>query len=150
SVPCTPFINVKDGAHGVMRPTLLSAVLQLRCAGRACAVDAAEDFSLHFHAVADDTAVTVRAKKRKRGDCALETVESMTLSAHDHFKRLVVIVLANFACRHTKFVRARGGLWRCLFGDRTKIERHRVCTTVLSLTPRFSEVLCAAITEGTA
>jgi len=125
-----------------MRPILLSAVLQLRCAGRACAVDAAEDFSVHFHAVADDTAVTVRANRRKRVNCALETVESVTLSAHDHFKRLVVIVLANFACRHTKFVRARGGLWRCLFGDRTEIERHRVYYCSLINTSLQRGALC--------
>jgi hypothetical protein len=71
-------------------------------------VDTAEDFFVRFYTVADDTAVTVRANRRKRVDCALETVESVTFSAHDHFKRLVIIVLANFACRHTQFVRARG------------------------------------------
>jgi hypothetical protein len=32
-------------------------------------------------------------------DCALEAIEGVTLSAHDHFKRLVIFVLANFACR---------------------------------------------------
>jgi hypothetical protein len=30
----------------------------------------------------------------------------VTLSAHDDFKRLVIIVLADFAFRHTQFVRA--------------------------------------------
>ena len=90
-----------------LRPTL-NAILQLRCAGLACAVDTAEDFFNRFNAVSDDTAVTVRTDRRKRVDCALETVESVTFSAHDYFKRLVIFVFANFACRHTQFVRARG------------------------------------------
>jgi len=93
----------------------LSTVFQLRCAGRACAVDATEDFSARFDAVTDNAAAAVRANRRQRVDCALEAVEGVTLSTHDHFKRLVVVVLANFACRHTQFVRARGGCWRCLF-----------------------------------
>jgi len=41
--------------------------------------------------------------------------EDVTLSAYDHFKRLVILVFANFAFRHTQFVRARGGSRRCLF-----------------------------------
>jgi hypothetical protein len=64
-------------------------------------VDTTEDFSIRFDAVADDTAIAVRANRRQRVDCALEAVESVTLSAHDHFKRLVIIVLADFAFRHT-------------------------------------------------
>ena len=99
-------MNAKYGAHGVTRPTL-NAVLQLRCAGRACAVDTTEDFSVRFDAVADDTAIAVRANRRQRVNCALEAIEGVTLSAHDDFKRLVIIVLANFAFRHTQFVRAR-------------------------------------------
>ena len=71
-------------------------------------MDTTENVSVRLDAVADDPAVAVRANRRKRVDCALETVESVTFSAHDHFKRLVIIVLANFACRHTQFVRARG------------------------------------------
>jgi hypothetical protein len=64
-------------------------------------MDTTEDVSVRFDAVADDAAVAVRANRRQRVDCALETVEGVTLSAHDHFKRLVVVVLANFASRHT-------------------------------------------------
>jgi len=106
----------------VTRPTL-SAVLQLCCAGRACAVDTTENFSVRFDTVADDTAVVVRANRRELVDCTLETVKSVTLPAHDHFKRLVIIVLANFACRHTRFVRARGDQWRCLFTSLTRFSR---------------------------
>jgi hypothetical protein len=64
--------------------------------------------------VADDTAIAVRANRRQRVNCALEAIERVTLSAHDDFKRLVIIVLADFAFRHTQFVRARGGSRRCL------------------------------------
>jgi hypothetical protein len=39
----------------------------------------------------------------------------VTLSGHDHFKRLVILVFANFAFRHIQFVRARAGPRRCLF-----------------------------------
>jgi hypothetical protein len=78
-------------------------------------VDTTENFSVRFDAVADDTAVAVGANRRQRVDCALEAIEGVTLSAHDDFKRLVIFVLANFACRHTQFVRARAGQWRCLF-----------------------------------
>ena len=78
-------------------------------------MDTTEDLSVRFDAVPDDTAVAVGANRRQRVDCALEAIEGVTLSAHDDFKRLVVFVFANFACRHTHFVRARGGARRCLF-----------------------------------
>src|SRR5262245_51813718 len=98
-----------------------SAVLQLRCAGRACAVDTAEDFSVRFHAVAHYAAVAVRANRRQRMDRALEIIEDVSLSAHDHFERLVIIVFANFTFRHTEFVRARRGYWRCSFAIANEI-----------------------------
>jgi len=112
----------QNGAHGVTRPTL-SAVPQLRCAGRSCAIDTTEDFSVCFNAVADDTAIAVRANRRQRVNCALEAIERLALSAHDDFKRLVIIVLADFAFRHTQFVRARGGSRRCLFTVADDIQR---------------------------
>lgn len=89
------------------RSDSLSAVLQLRCAGCACAVDTTEDFSIRFNAVTDNTAVAVGANRRKRVDCALEAIKGVTLSMHDDLKRLVIIVLADFAFRHTQFVRVR-------------------------------------------
>jgi hypothetical protein len=64
-------------------------------------VHAAEDFSVRFDAVADYAAITVWANRRQRVDRALEAVEGVTLSGHDHFKRFVIFVIANFACRHT-------------------------------------------------
>ena len=122
------------------RPTL-SAVLQLRCAGRACAVDTTEDLSVRFDAVADDTAIAVRANRRQRVDCALEAIKSVTLSAHDDFKRLVIIVLANFACRHTQFVRARGGQWRCLFSVAKEIQVEPAGITDAGYRLRAAEIL---------
>jgi hypothetical protein len=85
-------------------------------------VDATEDLSVRFDTVTDDPAVAVRANRRQRVDCALEAIEGVTLSAHDDFKRLVIFVLANFACRHTQFVRARGGSRRCLFAFANEIQ----------------------------
>ena len=78
-------------------------------------MDTTEDFSVRFDAMADDTAAAVWANRRQRVDCALEAIEGVTLTAHDDFERLVIVVLANFACRHTQFVRARGCSRRCLF-----------------------------------
>jgi len=78
-------------------------------------MDTTEDFSICFHTVPDNTAIAVRANRRQRVDCAFETVENVALSAHDHFEGLVIIIFANFACRHTQFVRVRRGAWRCLF-----------------------------------
>jgi hypothetical protein len=46
----------------------------------------------------------------------------VTLPVHDHFKRLVIIIFANFACSHTQFVRARGGSRRCLFTVAKRIQ----------------------------
>jgi hypothetical protein len=96
----------------VTRPTLC-AVLQLCCAGRACAVDTTKDLPIRFDAMSDDTAIAVRAHRRQGVDSALEAIKDVALSVHDDFKRLVIIVFANFACRHTHFVRAKGGQWRC-------------------------------------
>ena len=64
-------------------------------------MDATEDLSVLFDTVADDSAVAVRANRRQRVDCAFEAIEGVTLSGHNDFKRLVVFVLANFACSHT-------------------------------------------------
>ena len=92
--------------HQVTRPTL-NAILQLRRAGCACAVNTTEDLSVRFDAMADDMAVAVGGNRRKRVNCAFEAIEGVTFPTHDHFKGVVIIVLANFACRHTQFVRAR-------------------------------------------
>jgi hypothetical protein len=41
----------------------------------------------------------------------------VTLSGHDYFKGLVILVFANFAFRHIQFVRVRGASRRCFIGD---------------------------------
>jgi len=84
-------------------------------------MDTAEDFFVRFHTVADDTAAAVRTNRRQRVDCAFKAVENVTLSAHNDFKRLVIIIPANFAFSHTQFVRARRGEWRCLFAVANEI-----------------------------
>ena len=85
-------------------------------------MDTTEDFSVRFDAVTDDTAIAVRANRRQRVNCALEAIKGAAFSAHDDFKRLVIFVLANFACRHTQFVRARAGSRRCLFRVANEIQ----------------------------
>jgi hypothetical protein len=99
---------------GATRSTL-DAIFQLRCAGRACTVNAAEDLFICFDTVADDAAIAMRANRRQRVDCAFEAIEGVTLSAHNDFKGLVVFVFADFAHRHTQLLRARGGSRWCLF-----------------------------------
>ena len=64
-------------------------------------MDATEDLSIGFHAVADHPAVAVRANRCERVDCALEAIEGVMLAGNDHLKRFVIFVLANFACSHT-------------------------------------------------
>jgi len=47
-----------------MTHPMLSAVLQLRSAGRACAMYTTEDLAVPFYAVTDDTTIAVRANGR--------------------------------------------------------------------------------------
>lgn len=110
-------------AGNVRDPLTLSAILQLRRARRAGAVDAAKDASIRFNTVTDDTAVAVRANRRQRVDRALEAIEGVTFSANDNFKRLVIVVLANFTCSHTEFLRARWGSRRCIFSVANGIQQ---------------------------
>jgi hypothetical protein len=64
-------------------------------------MDATEDLSIGFHAVANDAALAVRANRRERVDCALEAIEGVMLAGNDHLKRLVIFIFANFASSHT-------------------------------------------------
>ena len=64
-------------------------------------MDAAEDLSIGFDAVADNPALAVRANRRERVDCALKAIEDVMLAGNDYLKRLVIFILANFACSHT-------------------------------------------------
>lgn len=64
-------------------------------------MNAAEDLSVGFHTVPDDSAVAVRAHWCQRVDRALEAIEDVMLAGNDHFKRLVVFIFADFAFSHT-------------------------------------------------
>jgi hypothetical protein len=65
-------------------------------------MNAAIDLPIGFHTVPHDPAVAVRADRRQRVDRAFEAIECVMLSGYDHFKRLVIFILANFACSHTQ------------------------------------------------
>jgi hypothetical protein len=78
-----------------------SAIFQFRSAGSARAVDATENLSIRFNAVSDDPATAMRANWCKRVNRAFEAVEGVELPANDYFKRLVILIFANFAGRHT-------------------------------------------------
>jgi hypothetical protein len=86
-------------------------------------MDAAEDLSVSFHTVPNDSAVAMRANRRQRVDGALETVEGVTLPADDHFKRLVVFVLGNFACSHIQMF-SRAGRSVAVFASFAKAKLH--------------------------
>ena len=64
-------------------------------------MNAAEDLSICFYAMPHDPAIAVWANGRQRVDRALEAIERVMLSGHDHFERFVIFILANFACSHT-------------------------------------------------
>ena len=63
-------------------------------------MDATEDLSIGFHAVADHPALAVRANRCERVDCAFEAIEGVMLAGNDHFKRLVIFIFANFTSSH--------------------------------------------------
>jgi len=65
-------------------------------------VDATEDLSVRFNAVADYSAMAVRALGRQRVDSALEAIEGVMFPANDDFKRLVIFIFTNFTCSHTQ------------------------------------------------
>jgi hypothetical protein len=91
----------------------LNSVLQRCFAGGTRAMNAAIDLPIGFHTVPHDPAVAVRADRRQRVDRAFEAIECVMFSGYDHFKRLVIFILANFACSHTQSFRASVALRRC-------------------------------------
>jgi hypothetical protein len=76
-------------------------------------MNATIDLPVGFHTVPHDPAVAVRADRRQCVDRAFETIECVMFSGYDHFKRLVIFILANFACSHTQSFRASAALRRC-------------------------------------
>ncbi len=63
---------------------------------------AAEDLTVLFHAVTNNTALTMRTRRRERMDRAFEAVKDVTLSAGYYFECLVIFVSADFALSHTE------------------------------------------------
>ena len=110
-------------------------------------MDTTEDLIVRFNAVANDTAIAVRANRRQRVDRALEAVEDVTLSGHDYFKRLVILVFANFAFGHTQFVRARGGSRRCFF-YRSQIDSSAWSAGIIDAGYRFAPRNCSGLERG--
>jgi hypothetical protein len=78
----------------------------LRFAGRTRAMNAAEDLSVGFNTVPDNPAVTMRTNRSECVNRALEAVEGVVLPGDHNFKRLVIVVFANFAFSHTNLSRA--------------------------------------------
>ena len=76
-------------------------------------MDTAEDLSVGFHTVPDNSAVAVWADRRQRMDRAFEAIECVMLSGYYHFKRLVIFILANFACSHIRLFRASAAMRWC-------------------------------------
>jgi hypothetical protein len=70
-------------------------------------MDAAEDFAALLDAMSDDPAMAVRTNRRERVDRAFEAIKGVLLASDDHLKRLVIVIFANFAFRHTKFFACR-------------------------------------------
>jgi hypothetical protein len=68
-------------------------------------MNATVDLSIGFHTVPDDPAVAVWADRRQRVDRAFEAIERVMFAGYDHFKRLVIFILANFACSHIQLFR---------------------------------------------
>jgi hypothetical protein len=76
-------------------------------------MNAAEDLSVGFHTVPNDSTIAMRADWCQRVDRALEAIERVMLAGYDHFKRLVIFIFANFACSHIQLFRASAALRRC-------------------------------------
>lgn len=74
------------------------------------AVGAAVNAIAFLHIVADDAAAALSALGREGMDGALEAVENMLLAFHDHFKRFLIIVSANFALSHIISSRAASAM----------------------------------------
>jgi len=81
-------------------------------------MDAAENLPVSFNAVPDNPAIAIRANRRQRVDGAFEAVEGVMLPADDHFKRLVVFILANLTCSHTQMF-SRAGRFAAVFSFRS-------------------------------
>jgi hypothetical protein len=68
------------------------------------AVGAAEKSLFRLDAVPDNLAAAMRADRRQLVYRALETIENVTVSRRDNFKRQIIIVAANLASCHSSQV----------------------------------------------
>lgn len=82
---------------------VLQAVFCAGYAGPAGAMRATIHRAFRFHAVADDFAAAVGTCGGQRMNGALETVEVMRFTGHDHFKSLVIRIAAHFTSCHFTF-----------------------------------------------
>ena len=68
------------------------------------AVSAAIDRPAGLYAMAQDSAVAMRAARREFVNCAFKAVERMILSAENNIKGFVIVVAAGFALSHGSFL----------------------------------------------
>ena len=61
-----------------------------------------ENLAVRFDAVPDDLALTMRARRRKRVNGTLETVEDVARALENNLEGLVVVVATGFAARHVE------------------------------------------------
>ena len=68
-------------------------------------MDATEDLPIGFDPMPNNPTVTMWTDWGQRVDRALKAIKRVMLTIHDHFKGLVILVFANFACTHTELFR---------------------------------------------
>ena len=76
------------------------SVLKFTMSIGASAMHAAKNLSLFFHTMPDDPASTMRTLRRERLNGAFETVENVAFVPDDYFESLIVVISADFTCRH--------------------------------------------------
>ena len=76
-----------------------------------------------LHIVADDATPTIFAPGREGVNSAFEAVEDVLFARHDHFKRFLVIVSANFTLSHIIRSRAGRGM-ACKSSNQSALVRH--------------------------
>src|SRR6185436_328968 len=78
----------------------LGAIAEPGDAGLTGAAHAAVERAAGLHAVPDDPAIAMLARRSEKVDRALEAVEGVALPVQDHVEGLVVLVAAALAPRH--------------------------------------------------
>ena len=104
----------------------LDVILRFGHARLMRAIGATVEGVVGFNAVPDDLAPAVVADGGELMNRALKAVERVMLSAHHHLEGLVILVFANFACRHTQKFRTPAHSWWC----RNRLMFHREAANV--------------------